>query len=118
LGLNDSISQPERAGDVFGGYLFRYANDLSNSYGREFARLPISRCAYRSTLSFLINYRQPSTTLEKHVSMIESDAKIDAEKEKPRQVGAFLFNFWRREPESNRPKRLCRPLHNRFAIAP
>jgi hypothetical protein len=40
-------------------------------------------------------------------------------KEKPRQVGAFLYiNYWRREPESNRPKRLCRPLHNRFAIAP
>ena len=38
-------------------------------------------------------------------------------KEKPRQVGAFLC-FWRREPESNRSKRLCRPLHNRFAIAP
>jgi hypothetical protein len=41
------------------------------------------------------------------------------QKEKPRQVGAFLYiNYWRREPESNRPKRLCRPLHNRFAIAP
>ncbi len=40
-------------------------------------------------------------------------------KEKPRHGGAFLhFNYWRREPESNRPKRLCRPLHNRFAIAP
>ena len=38
-------------------------------------------------------------------------------KEKPRRVGAFLC-FWRREPESNRSKRLCRPLHNRFAIAP
>jgi hypothetical protein len=25
---------------------------------------------------------------------------------------------WRREPESNRPKRICNPLHNRFAIAP
>jgi hypothetical protein len=29
-----------------------------------------------------------------------------------------LRSIWRREPESNRPKRLCRPLHNRFAIAP
>ena len=26
--------------------------------------------------------------------------------------------LWRREPESNRPKRICNPLHNRFAIAP
>ena len=25
---------------------------------------------------------------------------------------------WRREPESNRRKRLCRPRHNHFAIAP
>ena len=44
---------------------------------------------------------------------------VNAQKEKPRHGGAFLhFNYWRREPESNRPKRLCRPLHNRFAIAP
>ncbi len=42
----------------------------------------------------------------------------DAEKEKPRRSGAFSRSTWRREPESNRPKRLCRPLHNRFAIAP
>ena len=39
-------------------------------------------------------------------------------KEKPRRSGAFSLSTWRREPESNRPKRLCRPLHNRFAIAP
>ena len=39
-------------------------------------------------------------------------------KEKPRRSGAFSLPTWRREPESNRPKRLCRPLHNRFAIAP
>ena len=26
--------------------------------------------------------------------------------------------FWRREPESNRPTRICNPVHNRFAIAP
>lgn len=32
--------------------------------------------------------------------------------------GSGLFFVWRREPESNRPTRLCRPLHNRFAIAP
>ncbi len=25
---------------------------------------------------------------------------------------------WRRRPESNRPKRICNPLHNRFATAP
>jgi hypothetical protein len=45
--------------------------------------------------------------------------EADRKKEKPRRVGAFLYiKDWRREPESNRPKRLCRPLHNRFAIAP
>lgn len=50
---------------------------------------------------------------------VVSNAINTPKKEKPRQVGAFLYiNFWRREPESNRPKRLCRPLHNRFAIAP
>ena len=27
-------------------------------------------------------------------------------------------NCWRREPESNRRRRLCRPLHNHSAIAP
>ena len=26
--------------------------------------------------------------------------------------------FWRRDPESNRARRICNPLHNRFAIAP
>ena len=25
---------------------------------------------------------------------------------------------WRREAESNRPSRICNPVHNRFAIAP
>jgi hypothetical protein len=29
--------------------------------------------------------------------------------------GGFI---WRREPESNRPTRICNPVHNRFAIAP
>jgi len=33
-----------------------------------------------------------------------SPAKPTLKKEKPRQVGAFLYiNYWRREPESNRP---------------
>ncbi|SIT49125.1 hypothetical protein BN2475_1260008 [Paraburkholderia ribeironis] len=40
-------------------------------------------------------------------------------KKSPDESGLFFYiNYWRREPESNRPKRLCRPLHNRFAIAP
>ena len=31
----------------------------------------------------------------------------------------ILLGFlWRREPESNRPTRICNPVHNRFAIAP
>jgi hypothetical protein len=41
-----------------------------------------------------------------------------ADKEKALTSQGFFFESWRREPESNRPKRLCRPLHNRFAIAP
>ena len=36
-------------------------------------------------------------------------------KRKSRLKAAF---FWRREAESNRPGRICSPLHNRFAIAP
>ena len=31
---------------------------------------------------------------------------------------AGLLLVWRRVPESNRPKRICNPLHNRFATAP
>ena len=30
----------------------------------------------------------------------------------------FPHHYWRREPESNRPTRICNPVHNRFAIAP
>ena len=30
----------------------------------------------------------------------------------------FTLVFWRRESESNRRTRLCRPLHNHFAIPP
>lgn len=48
----------------------------------------------------------------------DSPSKRKQKKEKPRRSGAFSLSTWRREPESNRPKRLCRPLHNRFAIAP
>ncbi len=29
-----------------------------------------------------------------------------------------VFHRWRRDPESNRARRICNPLHNRFAIAP
>ncbi len=31
---------------------------------------------------------------------------------------SYCRKFWRREPESNRPTRICNPVHNRFAIAP
>ncbi len=30
----------------------------------------------------------------------------------------FTAKRWRRDPESNRTRRICNPLHNRFAIAP
>jgi hypothetical protein len=43
---------------------------------------------------------------------------LKEEKKSPDKSGLFFSTTWRREPESNRPKRLCRPLHNRFAIAP
>lgn len=28
------------------------------------------------------------------------------------------MEIWRRGPESNRPTRICNPVHNRFATAP
>ena len=31
---------------------------------------------------------------------------------------SYCRKTWRREPESNRPTRICNPVHNRFAIAP
>jgi hypothetical protein len=31
---------------------------------------------------------------------------------------SYCRKIWRREPESNRPTRICNPVHNRFAIAP
>ena len=31
---------------------------------------------------------------------------------------SYCRTTWRREPESNRPTRICNPVHNRFAIAP
>ncbi len=48
----------------------------------------------------------------------ERPAKKERKKKSPDLSGLFFVKDWRREPESNRPKRLCRPLHNRFAIAP
>ncbi len=29
-----------------------------------------------------------------------------------------IQDIWRRDPESNWARRICNPLHNRFAIAP
>ena len=40
---------------------------------------------------------------------------IDA---KVRQIPHGGAARWRRGPESNRPTRICNPLHNRFATAP
>jgi hypothetical protein len=32
--------------------------------------------------------------------------------------GFWTQTIWRRDPESNWARRICNPLHNRFAIAP
>jgi hypothetical protein len=53
-----------------------------------------------------------------HASGIPLRKEFAPKKEKSPDKSGLFFNCWRREPESNRPKRLCRPLHNRFAIAP
>ena len=36
----------------------------------------------------------------------------------PKCLFHLVFFVWRRDPESNRTRRICNPLHNRFAIAP
>ena len=36
----------------------------------------------------------------------------------PKCLIHLAFFVWRRDPESNRARRICNPLHNRFAIAP
>ena len=44
---------------------------------------------------------------------------IQPESKKPlRFAPQGLRSFWRRGPESNRARRICNPLHNRFATAP
>jgi hypothetical protein len=45
--------------------------------------------------------------------------KPQAQQKRPEQslIGASFLR-WRRDPESNRARRICNPLHNRFAIAP
>jgi len=40
-----------------------------------------------------------------------------AKKTSTTEIGEALYD-WRRDPESNRARRICNPLHNRFAIAP
>jgi len=40
---------------------------------------------------------------------VPGGTKSKQKKEKPRRSGAFSLSTWRREPESNRPKRLYRP---------
>ena len=71
--------------------LFRYANDLSNSYGREFAQLPMSRYACRSTRSFLINCRQLSAALAKYFPDDRNRRKNRRRKKKsPDKSGLFF----------------------------
>ena len=44
---------------------------------------------------------------------------VNAQKEKPQQNKTKQHNNNKKhKPKTNQPKRLCRPLHNRFAIAP
>jgi hypothetical protein len=39
-------------------------------------------------------------------------------KANPKRIGQLVDFAWRRGPESNRPTRICNPVHNRFATAP
>jgi hypothetical protein len=117
--LNDSISQPGGVSDVLERYLFRYANDLSNSQERKFARTanePICLSFY----AFFLDQLQTALHHDREAHLDDRIRRKNRRRKKksPDKSGLFFFNCWRREPESNRPKRLCRPLHNRFAIAP
>jgi hypothetical protein len=52
-----------------------------------------------------------------------SKAFLNARNERDRRNGLcklliYKAIFWRRGPESNRARRICNPLHNRFATAP
>jgi hypothetical protein len=51
---------------------------------------------------------------------VKDKDKLTTNKNSPRR-SYFLDSkrrFWRRDPESNWTRRICNPLHNRFAIAP
>jgi hypothetical protein len=43
---------------------------------------------------------------------------VEQKQGSPGNTGLAGLRIWRRDPESNRAKRICNPLHNRFAIAP
>ena len=48
----------------------------------------------------------------------QSDSRIGKRRHQRRNACGLASDTWRREPESNRRTRLCRPLHNHSAIAP
>ena len=57
------------------------------------------------------------------LSLIWSGRRVSNSRPQPWQGCALPTELlpqksWRREPESNRPTRICNPVHNRFAIAP
>src|SRR4051812_34451347 len=49
---------------------------------------------------------------------IEARPNCETKTGQPRQQRLPGPIIWRRGPESNRPTRICNPVHNRFATAP
>ena len=55
----------------------------------------------------------PRHTANAGLSALKSDKA-----KQPADGAVCVKSGWRRDPESNRARRICNPLHNRFAIAP
>ena len=74
--------------------------------GCRLYRRPDTKKGKRQALSLLFGAAEESRTLDLYLG----------------KVSLYQLSYcrvsWRREPESNRPTRICNPVHNRFAIAP
>ena len=70
---------------------------------------------YYQTILLRLLLRLPPNHLKIRVFQTPIQVGSNGTKKPPK---GWLLRFWRREPESNRPTRICNPVHNRFAIAP
>ena len=91
---------------------------------RDFKSLVSTNFTIRAGLPLIL--RQADTKKGKRSSLslfIWSGRRVSNSRPQPWQGCALPTellpqNLWRRGPESNRPTRICNPVHNRFATAP